>query len=220
MNNNDTNQGRESTAKFLQYCRIIFRWKWLIVAAICVSVALAFVSASKQHETFSVESVLEIGQVQVGQSTPMAQFAPVNTTIEWPTQVVEKIKDGVYDRAAALELGTDQSSIPAIDAVNPSSTNIIVLTANVSNIKTGEDSLGAVTDAIIKEHQTLASAYHGSIIVPTRVVKPASDGISPVYPHKKQDIIVAAIFGIFLGIFLAFCFEWLSIVRADGKSSK
>ncbi|HEU18682.1 MAG TPA: hypothetical protein ENO00_04765, partial [Deltaproteobacteria bacterium] len=82
---------REDEISLIDLLRVIWKWKWLIIAGVVICVVAAAVISSRMQRIYEVSMAIEPGIAGVGQS---GNFL----TIDSPDNISGKIEGGVYNK--------------------------------------------------------------------------------------------------------------------------
>jgi len=220
MNQKEKQFGYEDEIDLMDYVKVIFKRKWLILVIFLVAVIAAGVFSYFVPKIYKIDSSLEIGQIG-GQ------------VVEAPEQVVEKINNGIY------------GWFPGIKVSNPVNTNLIKIEAISKESQKTKKILEEINELILAEHNNKINSQKNLLekeierlqekidflilkgqetailqleinnlqrqkeaLQPTQVIREPTISEKPVRPKPVLNIIIAGVLGIFIGVFLAFGKEW------------
>lgn len=198
----------EHEAGLIDYVKVISKRKWLILSTFLIVIALVIAVNLFVPKVYIAKTSIEIGYQQRSIIVFNQDFSPPRDFLEPPSQVTEKITSGSYNAAVMKELNLQRiEELPAIEAINPSNTYLVNITAKYISPDQAKKTLEVINSEILKEHQERAKVYKNyDFLVQTRVV------ISPTVTQKKPkltlDVIIAGFLGLFLGILGAFISKW------------
>ncbi len=226
MNQEEKIQPDYDEVDFMEYVRIIIKRKWLILGLFLIGLMAAGILTSLltnlSLKTYKVETSFEIGRF--GGDSPL----------EAPSQVIEKIKSGVY------------GTYPGIETSNPANTNLIKMEIISTNPEGAKKALESINKSILANHNSqietkknILEAKIARLQEDINFLIPKNQQIASlkleIYSLQKQienfqptqiiqelvileeakkglspilNLIIGGILGIFIGMFLAFGKEW------------
>lgn len=133
MNREEKNQIANEGINLIDYIRIILKKKWLILGFLLVGLIIAGVFSLSFPKSGRVETVIEIGVAG-------------KDLLENPSQVVEKIKSGVY------------GDYPGIKVENPNNTNLVKIEAISEDRAQTIKALEGINNTIVRDHEEKKAA--------------------------------------------------------------
>lgn len=132
-------QQYEEEIDLIEYARIIFKRKWIILGIFLAAAISSGVWSSFMPKIYKIDTTLEIGKIK-------------DKTIENPTQVIKKIDADVYGILARKNLQIPEENYPKITAVNPKGTSLINIKIESSNINISKKILEEINKIIVEKH--------------------------------------------------------------------
>jgi len=120
------------------YIKVIIKRKWLIVGIALGAAILAATLSFLTPKSYEADTILEIGKIGT-------------SPIEPPSQLVEKIQNGSYNKLIEKNLNIENP--PSIKAENPQNTNLVIISINSSNSDKANKILEELNKIILAEHQ-------------------------------------------------------------------
>jgi len=221
MNREEKIQTEYEEIDLMDYVKVMLKRKWLILAIFLAVTIAAGVFSFLAPKVYKIDTSLEIGWI--------------GWVIESPEQVVEKINNGIYGKFPGIKANNPAyTNLIEIETISkdPQKTKKILEDINESilaehnnrlnfqknlleeKIKRLQEKIDFLIQ-IPKEQETAAlqleiNNLQGQIenLWPTEVIKEPTISEKPVKPKPLLNIIIAAVLGIFIGVFLAFGKEW------------
>lgn len=222
MNQEKDIQFSDDEIDLMDYIKVLLKRKRLILAVLLVAVVAVGVLSILMPKVYKIDTILEIGWMRGYQVEP-------------PLQVVGKIKDGIYGGYPGMKVDNPpytslvniettskdpQKSKKILEDINEtilvehnSRINFQkkILERKIERLREKIDFLIQIPTeqeiAVLQlEINNLQEQIEG--FWPTRVIKEPTISEKPVRPNPLLNIVIAAILGIFIGVFLAFFKEW------------
>ncbi|XOB41518.1 MAG: YveK family protein [Candidatus Nealsonbacteria bacterium] len=220
----------EEEIDLMDYIKVIFKRKWLILVIFLVAVIAAGVFSYFAPKIYKISASFEIGIIG-------------DKIIEEPNQVIGKINGDAYGILVREKLGILE--YPEVKAENPKGTNLVITETESINPELTKNVLNEINNLIIEDHQReinlrkellekeiqglqesinyLISKNQEIVLLqlklhdlqkqkenfqPTQVILKATVSKKPIKPKLALNIIIAGVLGIFVGLFFAFGKEW------------
>ncbi|MBZ9578631.1 hypothetical protein KJA14_02160 [Patescibacteria group bacterium] len=232
MNQEEKIQTEYEEIDLMDYVKVILKRKWLILAVFLAAVIVAGVFSWFSPKFYKIDTSLEIGRI-IGQVTE----APFEV-VEPPEQLVEKINNGIYGWFPGIKISnpTDTNLIK-IEAISkePQKTKKILENINELILAEHNNKINSQKNLLEKEIEELQEKIDFFIskgqetailqleinnlqrkkeaLQPTQVIREPTISENPVRPKPLLNIIIAAVLGVFIGIFWAFS-------RSGGRKAK
>ena len=110
----------EDTIELIDYLRVVWKWKWMIILVTLVCVISAGVISLKMPEIYSITAMIEPGTIGSNKDGELIYF-------DSPDNIKSKIEEGAYNRKIinALKLNPNKKGIPEFEADTPRGSRII-----------------------------------------------------------------------------------------------
>ena len=151
---------------------------------------IVFVEEEKENLEAKIDALQKVLPYQ---QDPGTQFALFDTK-EKLANKKQEIED-LYSRINSLKIDIENLNL----AINSLERTKDDYNSQINSLKTNIESLNAQINAL--------RASLGEI-KPTQAIKSPTVSESPIKPNKKLNIVIAAVLGLFVGVFLAFFQEW------------
>lgn len=136
----------------MDYVKVIVKRKKLFFGLFLVGLIIGGVLTFLLPSKYKIETIIEIGNLGI---TSGETFAPVSPTLlETPTQLIEKIKSGVYGQYSGIGVS------------NPSNTNLIKIEFTLKNQKDigiTKQKLEDLNKAILIDHNDKINSYKNNL---------------------------------------------------------
>ncbi len=126
----------------MDYLNVILRRKRLIFFGFVLAVAGAGVFSYISPRIYRAETILEIGYIK-----------EVVEAIEASSQIIEKLKLGVYERLIRARLGIPEEKNIEVKSKNPRGTNLLKIEAEATEPKLTKAILQEINNLILSNHQ-------------------------------------------------------------------
>ena len=187
--------------------QVIFKRLWVILLVVCVVVGAAVGASLWQTPTYEASAQVWVDQRQGDQQTNLAG------TVEGLQTIILTMIHAIDSRPVADEaiqrLGLDMTPAELLDNLaieQVESTSFIVLTYQSSDpVQAAQivNTVGEVSSELISERSAAGSQLTANVYEEAMVPE------SPVSPDPLRNGLLAAMFGIMLGIGLALLMEYL-----------
>ncbi|MBZ9572231.1 hypothetical protein KJA15_02800 [Patescibacteria group bacterium] len=208
----------EEEINLMEYIRVFSRRKGLILGLFLLGVIIAGVLTILQPKTYKIETTIEIGKID-------------KDLLEDPSQIMEKIKIGVY------------GDYPDIEVNNPKNTNLVKIETVSTDPEDTKKILGSINKSVLIDHTEKIDSQRDILektigklqkdipfliskdqeiaglqleiynlqkqigdLRSTKII--AEPIVSPLKPNLILNLIFGGALGIFLGIFSVFGKEW------------
>lgn len=215
------NRYQDEEIEFMDYLRLILKRKWLIVTTLLVVVIATAIFSLLLPKVYKVDTSLEIGQIWGG-------------VLEPQLQVEAKINNGSYGELPGVKANNpDWTNLIEIEVMSKEPQKAKEALQNIEELiiadhnkkintqkalieKEIEKLQGDINTLISQGQQEVAPLQleinnlqrQKETIQPTKITKQPTISEKPVKPKTFLNILIAAILGIFIGIFVAFFKDW------------
>jgi protein tyrosine kinase modulator len=187
--------------------RVVLKRLWVILLVVCVVVGAAVGASLWQTPTYQASAQVWVDQKQGDQQTNLAG------TVEGLQTIILTMIHAIDSRPVAAEaiqrLGLEMTPVELLDNLSieqVESTSFIVLTYQGTDpVETTQivNTVGEVSSELISERSAAGSQLTANVYEEAMVPE------SPVSPDPLRNGILAAVFGVMLGIGLALLMEYL-----------
>jgi capsular polysaccharide biosynthesis protein len=187
--------------------RVVFKRLWVILLVVCVVVGAAVGASLWQTPTYEASAQVWVDQKQGDQQTNLAG------TVEGLQTIILTMIHAIDSRPVAQEaiqrLGLEMTPAELLDNLSieqVESTSFIVLTYQSSDPVEATrivNTVGEVSSELISERSAAGSQLTANVYEEAMVPE------SPVSPDPLRNGLMAAVFGVMLGIGLALLMEYL-----------
>lgn len=220
MNQEEEQFEYEDEIDLMDYMKVIIKRKRLIFGVFLAMVIIAAIFSFTSPKVYKIDTTLEIGKIG-GQ------------IVEEPSQVMEKIDDGIYGWFPGMKVSNPaNTNLIKIEAISkdPQETKEILANINESILADHNAKINSQKNLLEKEIETLQEKIDFLIskdqetailqleinnlqrqkeaLQSTKVIREPTISEKPIRPKLLLNVVVAAILGIFIGIFWAFFKEW------------
>lgn len=140
MNQKEKQFEYEDEIDLMDYVKVIFKRKWLILVIFLVAVIAAGIFSYFAPKIYKIDSSLEMGIIG-------------DKVIEEPSQVIGKINGDAYGILVREKLNISEENYPKIKTENPKDTNLVKMEIESPDPQRAKKVLEEVNDTILKEHQ-------------------------------------------------------------------
>lgn len=204
----------------INYLKVLLKRKWFFLLVFLFIVIVVAVISWSTPKTYKIDTSLEIGKI-------------AEEVLEPHLQAVEKINSGIYGGPSKMKVSSpDYTNIIKIETLSEDpqkavkdleNMNDLILTEHNNKINLQKNlldkAIGTLQEKINffiakkqeSEHLQLEInnlQMQKEILQPTKVIKEPTISEKPIRPKIFLNIVIAAVFGFFIGIFLVFFKEW------------
>lgn len=202
------------------YVRILWRRRWLVVAAVAVASAAALSFSTQQTRQYEAVAKIFIGPRTVQQTDLSAAIEELNFSREFVASYAELLKsrplaEEVIEREAIAILPTDL--VGRIDTRIIPDTRIIEVSLTDGSSERAQLMVNSLADTFTSSIQ---KDFGGRAGVQATVLEPALRPEAPVSPKPVRDGVLGGILGLMVGVGAAFLLEQMDTrirTRADAE---
>lgn len=205
----------------VEYMRIILKRKALIIAVTLLCLLIAVILTARQAPVYKASAELLVTQKQ-GVSSDQQVRDPYQAALLYEKMTKtfsELLKGRVVAEEVIARLGLDADAddvLKMVSAEPVEDTQLIKVTVNSSNANMAAEIANTFGIVLAERVSDIESSANPLVVI--KVVEPATVPREPFSPRPFQNAIIAVMFGLILGVGLAFLSERLdTTVKASDE---
>jgi hypothetical protein len=137
----------EDTIELIDYLRVVWKWKWMIILVTLVCVIIAGVISLKMPGIYEVSMMIEPGAINLDpDGRPIYLDSPLN--------IKSKIDSQAYNRKISKTLNADPKKLNLnFKTVQPSNSNTLKISLEANDTSKSIQALSTLFHELIKEYQ-------------------------------------------------------------------